>query len=111
MNSSPSSRKGYLTARSGKTAGTAQRTAQGASKAAKKTGGTISNLFKSKRGLLLIGLIAMLTIVMGMVSACAPLVQAAVSSAAIGTYPATEDDVLAAERAYTNMERELQRDP
>lgn len=103
-------RKGYLTARSGKTAGTAQRTARGTSKAVKKTGSTVSNLFKSKHGLLLIGLIAMLTIVMGMVSACAPLVQAAVSSAAIGTYPATEDDVLAAERAYANMERELQRE-
>ena len=107
-------RKGYVATHSGKTVKTTQKTARGTAKAAQKTSsiaGTVAKtLFKSKSSLLVIALVAMLTIVMGLVSSCAPLVQTAVNSAAIGSYPATEDDVRAAERAYSNMERELQRD-
>lgn len=50
----------------------------------------------------------MLLILMGSLQSCTPLAQSVLESLIIGTYPATEDDVRAAERAYTAKERELQ---
>ena len=50
----------------------------------------------------------LLCLVMNSVSSCVPLTQSVVNSFVIGTYPATEEDVLAAERAYRSMEQELQ---
>ena len=58
--------------------------------------------------LLIILLCAMLLILMGSLQSCTPLAQSVLESLIIGTYPATEDDVRAAERAYTAKERELQ---
>lgn len=57
---------------------------------------------------LIILLCAMLLILMGSLQSCTPLAQSVLESLIIGTYPATEDDVRAAERAYTAKERELQ---
>lgn len=53
-------------------------------------------------------LCAMLLILMGSLQSCTPLAQSVLESLIIGTYPATEDDVRAAERAYAAKERELQ---
>ena len=58
--------------------------------------------------LLLLGLLGgMLLLVMGAVQSCTPLAQSVLESVVIGTYPATEDDVRAAERAYLAKEQEL----
>lgn len=57
---------------------------------------------------LIILLCAMLLILMGSLQSCTPLAQSVLESLIIGTYPATEDDVRAAERAYAAKERELQ---
>ena len=50
----------------------------------------------------------MLLILMGGLQSCTLLAQSVLESLVIGTYPATEDDVRAAERAYAEMERALQ---
>ena len=57
---------------------------------------------------LIILLCALLLILMGSLQSCTPLAQSVLESLIIGTYPATDDDVRAAERAYAAKERELQ---
>ena len=49
----------------------------------------------------------MLLIVMSSLQSCTPLAQSVLESVVIGTYPATEDDVRAAERVYAEKERKL----
>lgn len=107
-------RRGYITARSGKTASGTYKTAKGTKYAAKKTTSAVEALGKmlvnKKSSLVLVLLVAMLAIMMSLISSCAPIAQSAITSATLGTYPAEEDDIRAAERAYSNMERELQRE-
>ena len=71
--------------------------------------GRMAEFFQSHpSSLLIILLCAMLLILMGSLQSCTPLAQSVLESLIIGTYPATEDDVRAAERAYAAKERELQ---
>lgn len=83
-----------------KAAGGAGQTAAG--KAARRTGnatGRLAEVFQSHPSSLLILLLcAMLLILMGGLQSCTPLAQSVLESLVIGTYPATEDDVRAAER-------------
>lgn len=107
-------RKGYIAARSGKTASGTYKTAKGTKIAARKTTSAVETLGKvltqKKSSLVLVLLVAMLAIMMSLISSCAPIAQSAITSATLGTYPAEEDEIRAAERAYSNMERELQRE-
>ena len=48
----------------------------------------------------MIALAAMLLLVMSSLQSCTPLAQSVLQSVIIGTYPAEEEDVKAAERAY-----------
>lgn len=113
-NQKRSIRKGYIAARSGKTASGTDKTAKGTKAAAKKTTTAVEAmgkmLVRKKSSLVLVLLIAMLAIMMSLISSCAPIAQSAITSATLGTYPAEEDDIRAAEHAYSNMERELQRE-
>lgn len=59
------------------------------------------------RSALLLGIALLLAFVMNTVSACAPLTQTVLDSIVLGTYPATEEDVRAAEVAYAAKEKEL----
>ena len=59
------------------------------------------------RSALLLGIALLLTFVMNTVSACAPLTQTVLDSIVLGTYPATAEDVRAAEAAYAAKEKEL----
>ena len=59
------------------------------------------------RSTLLLGIALLLAFVMNTVSACAPLTQTVLDSIVLGTYPATEEDVRAAEAAYAAKEKEL----
>ncbi len=107
-------RAGYMNAHAGKTTSTAQKTTKGTTQALQNTKDVASKVAhfaaKHKSSLLILALIAMLAVVMSLVSSCSPLVQTIVTANIIGTYPATEDDVRAAEQAYANMERELQKE-
>ena len=103
-------RKEYAAA---KASGNAYHAADGAHKAVRTTTKAtekVAQFFRrgSKRGLVLVGVALMLVLVMNSVSACMPIVQTVINAFAIGTYPATEEDILAAERAYRKMEDELQ---
>ena len=59
------------------------------------------------RSALLLGIALLLAFVMNTVSACAPLTQTVLDSIVLGTYPATEEDIRAAEAAYAAKEKEL----
>lgn len=89
----------------GKSAAATGRTVRGAGNVAERA----AEVFQSHpSSLLIILLCAMLLILMGSLQSCTPLAQSVLESLIIGTYPATEDDVRAAERAYAAKERELQ---
>ena len=55
----------------------------------------------------MIALAAMLLLVMSSLQSCTPLAQSVLQSVIIGTYPAEEEDVKAAERAYAALEKQL----
>ena len=91
--------------RTGQAARTAEKAVERAGDATEKAGAFLS---KHPKALILIALAGILLAVMSSLQSCTPLAQSILESLVIGTYPATEDDVRAAERAYTGMERELQ---
>lgn len=93
-------RQSFMAARGG-------RTAKGAKSAVEMLG---KRLVRKKSSLALVLLVAMLAATMSLVSSCAPIAQSAITSATLGTYPAEEADIRAAERAYSSMERELQKE-
>ena len=96
----------------GNAVGDAGKSAAATGKTVRGTGdvaGRMAEVFQSHpSSLLIILLCAMLLILMGSLQSCTPLAQSVLESLIIGTYPATEDDVRAAERAYAAKERELQ---
>lgn len=80
-----------------------------AGKASASVTSKVSQFFtKRKGGMAIAALGFMMVFVLNGISACTPIVQTVINAYAIGTYPAEEADILAAERAYRNMENELQ---
>ena len=105
-------RKEYAKAKkAGKSTSTAHTTSQKAKSVASEVKDRVKqvvNTVRRKPKLLLLGLLGgMLVMVMSMVQSCTPLAQSVLESIVIGTYPATEDDVRAAERAYLAKEQDL----
>lgn len=107
-------RKEYMAAKAGKSTGSAYASSTAAKKAVRRTGDTaektVTAIFRKKHYLLLLGLAAMLLFVMNAISSCTPLVEAGLHAFVMGTYPAEESDVKAAERAYKTKEDELKRE-
>ncbi len=106
-------RKGYAAAkRSGSVTSYTQKTTRAAERAVGKTSDATSAIigfFKHHPGVVVImALASMLLLVMSSLQACTPLAQSVLESIVIGTYPAEEDTVRAAEQAYAAKERELQ---
>ena len=97
--------------RAGKNASTAHSTSQKAKSVASEVKDRVKQVVHTVRRrpkLLILGLLGgMLILVMGMVQSCTPLAQSVLESIVIGTYPATEEDVRAAERAYLEKEKDL----
>ncbi len=56
---------------------------------------------------IILGLGGLLLVFFSMLQSCAPMVQSVGGATVVGTYPAEEADVRAAERAYATMESEL----
>ena len=107
-------RKEYAKAKAGKsssayTANKTKKKAEEAVSEAKSVASKIVETIRRRPGkLLLLGLLGgMLLMIMGAVQSCTPMAQSVLESVVIGTYPATEDDVRAAERAYLAKEQEL----
>ena len=63
---------------------------------------------KRKGWLALLSVALMLLYILNTFTACTPIMQAVLQAVVIGTYPAEEADVLAAEQAYRQMETDLQ---
>ena len=107
-------RKEYMAAKAGKSTGSAYASSTAAKKAVRRTGDTakktVSAIFRKKSYLLILGLAAMLMFVMNVISSCTPLVEAGLHAFVMGTYPAEERDIKAAERAYKTKEDELKRE-
>ncbi len=105
-------RQEYAAAKSARnTASGTEHTAKSAGNAVRsaKSAGEKVREFASQHPtvLVVLALAAMLLIVMSSLQACTPLAQSVLESIVIGTYPATEEDVKAAESAYAAKEREL----
>ena len=100
-------RRTYMT---GQAAGeTARSAAQAGGAVARAKRGVKALVARSRKTYLLGGaLVALLAFVMNGLSSCAPLVQSAMQSLVIAAYPAGDEDLLAAERYYANLEKELQ---
>ena len=100
-------RRTYMT---GQAAGeTARSVAQAGGAVARAKRGVKALVARSRKTYLLAGaLVALLAFVMNGLSSCAPLVQSAMQSLVIAAYPAGDEDLLAAERYYANLEKELQ---
>lgn len=100
-------RRTYMT---GQAAGeTARSAAQAGGAVARAKRGVKALAARSRKTYLLAGaLVALLAFVMNGLSSCAPLVQSAMQSLVIAAYPAEDEDLLAAERYYANLEKELQ---
>ena len=101
-------RREYMKASAGRS------TNRNAQKAVKKTAETsesvITFIAKKKSFLVILALVAMLMFLMNALSSCTPLVEAALHALVMGTYPAEERDVKAAERAYKSKEDVLKRE-
>ena len=100
-------RRTYMT---GQAAGeTARSAAQAGGAVARAKRGVKALVARSRKTYLLAGaLVALLAFVMNGLSSCASLVQSAMQSLVIAAYPAEDEDLLAAERYYANLEKELQ---
>ena len=101
----------YLAAKAGRSTGSAYGASKNASKAVKKTASSTESvgkfIAKKKHFLLILGLVAMLMFVMNALSSCTPLLEAGLHALVMGTYPAEERDVKAAERVYKGKEDDL----
>ena len=104
-------RREYAAAKRGANGRTVQNPVKSAEKAVEKVGDAAAKTVESVRRrpviLLLLALGGMLLIVMSSLQSCTPLAQSVLESVVIGTYPAEEEDVLAAERVYAEKERKL----
>ena len=104
-------RREYAAAKRGANGRTVQSTAKSAEKATEKVSDaaakTVEGIRRHPTILLLLALGGMLLIVMSSLQSCTPLAQSVLESVVIGTYPAEEEDVRAAERVYAEKERQL----
>ena len=104
-------RREYAAAKRGKGGKYAQQTAKKAEKAtetaSEAAAKTVQTIRRHPTILLILALGGMLLIVMSSLQSCSPLAQSILESVVIGTYPAEEADVRAAERAYADKERVL----
>ena len=102
-------RKEYAAAKSGRS--TAETTAKSAEKAVENAGAAVKSfaqkVAENPKVWLIIALLGMLLIVMSSVQSCTPIAQSVLESIVIGTYPAEETDVKAAEQAYLAKEKAL----
>lgn len=101
-------RREYLKAKTGRSASRHAQKAVG--QTAKSAESTLVTVVRKKRALVVVALVAMLLFLMNALSSCAPLLEAGLQAFVMGTYPAEDADILAAERAYKAKEDGLKRE-
>jgi len=103
-------RREYAAVKTG-TASSYQQTVKSAGQTFRKTEETAKGVLEALRerpkGFLLILLLVLLLIAVSVLQSCTPLAQGILQALVIGTYPAEEADVLAAEQAYAAKEAAL----
>ena len=107
-------KKEYMAAKAGRSTGAAYGAKRNAQKAVKKTSEATESvaafIVKHKHFVVVFALVAMLMFLINALSSCTPLLEAGLQAFVMGTYPAEERDVKAAERAYKTKEDELKRE-
>ena len=105
-------RKEYAAMKAGKSTASGSSAARDAKEAtqtvADKAKALIEKIKESPKVFLILALVGMLLTVMSALQSCTPIAQSILESIVIGTYPAEEDAVRAAERAYAAKEKALQ---
>lgn len=101
-------RREYLNAKAGRS--TSRHAQKAVGQTAKSAESTLVTVVRKKRAFAVIALVAMLLFLMNALSSCAPLLEAGLQAFVMGTYPAEDADILAAERAYKTKEDELKRE-
>ncbi len=106
-------KKQYAAAKAGKSAQNtvkaSEATAKAAKKAAEETKKAGSFVVRHRKGLLIIGGLALVVVMLlNMMSSCSVMFQGVSSGVAMSTYPCADADMLAAEAQYCGMEAELQ---
>ena len=98
----------YTKARKGKTT-TTTATAKSAKKAAEKEKKTAQFIYRHRKGIgIAVALFLVAAFIMNALTSCSVFLQGGLSSVGLTTYPSSDEDMLAAEAAYTAMEAELQ---
>ena len=104
-------RKEYASAKRRNVRKSAEKTAEKTEKAVEKTGKaagrTAAKAGRHPAILAILALGGLLLILLNTLQSCAPLTQSFIGSLTAGTYPASEEDVRAAEQVYLRMEEEL----
>ncbi|MBR4290541.1 MAG: C40 family peptidase [Oscillospiraceae bacterium] len=104
----------YMAAKAGRSTGAAYGAKRNAQKAVKKTSEATESvaafIVKHKHFVVVFALVAMLMFLMNALSSCTPLLQAGLQAFVMGTYPAEEADIKAAERTYKTKEDELKQE-
>lgn len=100
-------KEAYSKARQGKSTTTA--TAKSAKKAAEKEKKTAQFIYRHRKGIgISAALFLAVAFIMNALTSCSVFLQGGLSSVGITTFPSADEDMLAAEAAYTAMEAELQ---
>lgn len=98
----------YTKARKGKTT-TTTATAKSAKKAAEKEKKTAQFIYRHRKGIgIAVALFLVAAFIMNALTSCSVFLQGGLSSVGMTTFPSSDEDMLAAEAAYTAMEAELQ---
>ena len=88
--------------------GSSRQTVRQAAAKARNTAQNLIRRVRTKKPTVLLALGGLLLIIMYSISACTPMLEAAMTAMTMGTYPAEEADVRAAEAIYAQKERLLQ---
>jgi cell wall-associated NlpC family hydrolase len=106
-------RKAYMEAKAGKAGASTVKASEIAAKAVRnpqKTGSAVTQFVaRHKKGFVIAGVIGMLLLFLSSaMSSCSVMMSTLTSSSALSTYPSADEDMLAAEAQYVQMEEELQ---
>ena len=108
-------KKEYMGTRSGKGAKTTQRTVQNTKKVTGKVAGATEKISKfvvknHKAILIILGIGVVLMLLMGVISSCSLMLEGGLQSIVGTSYTSEDEDIIAVDNDYAELEKELQRE-
>ncbi|WP_243447833.1 C40 family peptidase [Clostridium tetani] len=108
-------KKEYMVTRSGKGAKTTQRTVQNTKKVTGKVAGATEKISKfvvknHKAILIILGIGVVLMLLMGVISSCSLMLEGGLQSIVGTSYTSEDEDIIAVDNDYAELEKELQRE-